>query len=132
VFGSTKLNAALFLSYRLIITKLVMARSRTDGGSTTRFTNLVDLSFVRFPVLPPYTIFSRGKRDEVFDSGESNAERLLGYLSEKEGVKTSVMQLAQKYHGITILWEHRYYGKSVPFIPDDVDVCCLVSLKDRS
>jgi hypothetical protein len=83
------------------------------------------------PFLVPSTFFSSGKRDVVFDGGESDADLLLDYLSEREGVKTSVMQLAQKYHGIGILWEHRYYGKSVPFIPDDVNVCYPVSPKVR-
>jgi hypothetical protein len=26
------------------------------------------------------------------------------------------MALARKYKGLAILWEHRYYGKSVPFL----------------
>jgi hypothetical protein len=26
------------------------------------------------------------------------------------------MALARKYEGLAILWEHRYYGKSVPFL----------------
>jgi hypothetical protein len=60
------------------------------------------------PFLLPHTLFSRGEWDVVFDGGETDAQSLLEYLSEREGVKTSVMQLAQKYHGIGILWEHRY------------------------
>jgi hypothetical protein len=26
------------------------------------------------------------------------------------------MALARRYKGVAILWEHRYYGKSVPFL----------------
>jgi hypothetical protein len=34
---------------------------------------------------------------------------------QESGQQLGVMQLARQYHGIGILWEHRYYGKSLPF-----------------
>lgn len=29
--------------------------------------------------------------------------------------KSAVMRLAERYKGLAILWEHRYYGVSLPF-----------------
>jgi hypothetical protein len=34
---------------------------------------------------------------------------------QESGQQLGVMQLARQYHGVGILWEHRYYGKSLPF-----------------
>ena len=28
---------------------------------------------------------------------------------------SATMQLAKRYNGLAILWEHRYYGDSLPF-----------------
>jgi hypothetical protein len=50
----------------------------------------------------------------VFDAGEEDASELTHFLLEPEGSKTAVMQLAQRYHGLAILLEHRYYG-GVPY-----------------
>lgn len=59
----------------------------------------------------------------VFDVGEAvNTKDYLDYLVETNGVKTSVMQLARKYHGIGVVWEHRYYGTSLPFAPTNITV----------
>jgi hypothetical protein len=52
----------------------------------------------------------------VQDIGEDDAEGFTTFLQEPQGIKTAVMQLAEKYHGIGLVWEHRYYGKSVPFV----------------
>lgn len=52
----------------------------------------------------------------VEDGGEGDAEPLSADLQEDPGTKTALMQLAQKYKGLAIVWEHRYYGKSVPFV----------------
>lgn len=29
--------------------------------------------------------------------------------------ESAIMQLAKKYNGLALLWEHRYYGESLPF-----------------
>jgi hypothetical protein len=52
----------------------------------------------------------------VLDAGEVNGENMMADLQEQPGTKTAVMQLAARYHGIGIAWEHRYYGDSVPFV----------------
>lgn len=36
-------------------------------------------------------------------------------LQESDGVQNNVMALTKKYKGLAILWEHRYYGGSLPF-----------------
>jgi hypothetical protein len=38
------------------------------------------------------------------------------WLQETDGIRSAVMQLAAKYHGIGVVWEHRYYGRSLPFM----------------
>lgn len=52
----------------------------------------------------------------VQDVGEEDAGPFVTFLQEGDGVQTAVMQLAQKYKGIGIVWEHRFYGQSVPFV----------------
>ena len=51
----------------------------------------------------------------VFDSGEQNAEPLLSYYLQEYHGLSATMRLAKRYEGIAILWEHRYYGDSLPF-----------------
>jgi hypothetical protein len=36
-------------------------------------------------------------------------------FSQENNQKLAVMELAQTYRGVGVLWEHRYYGKSLPF-----------------
>jgi hypothetical protein len=52
----------------------------------------------------------------IQDVGEEDAEPFITFLQEGPGVQTAVMQLAQKYNGIGVVWEHRYFGESVPFV----------------
>lgn len=52
---------------------------------------------------------------EVFDSGESNAEQDVLPMLQEAYRESAIMQLAKKYHGLALLWEHRYYGESLPF-----------------
>jgi len=40
----------------------------------------------------------------------------LSFTQEARGVNSSVMALARNYKGLGILWEHRYYGLSIPFL----------------
>lgn len=61
------------------------------------------------------TYYKPGGPIFIFDSGEQNAEPLLPYyLQEYHGFST-VMRLAKRYNGLAILWEHRFYGESLPF-----------------
>jgi hypothetical protein len=55
----------------------------------------------------------------VFDSGEQNAEPLLPYYLQEYHGLSATMRLAKRYKGAAILWEHRFYGESLPF-PVDV------------
>jgi hypothetical protein len=64
------------------------------------------------------TLYEPGGPVIILDVGEQDAEPLTSFLSEPAGVQTAVMQLAQKYHGIGVIWEHRYFGDSVPFVQD--------------
>ncbi|KAL4807500.1 serine carboxypeptidase S28-domain-containing protein [Aspergillus unguis] len=51
----------------------------------------------------------------VIAAGETNGEDRFEFLSQ--GIVT---QLAQEYHGLGVILEHRYYGASYPFAEDTV------------
>ncbi|KAF8959584.1 peptidase S28 [Flammula alnicola] len=51
----------------------------------------------------------------LFDSGEQNAEPLLPYYLQEYHGLSATMRLAKRYNGLAILWEHRFYGDSLPF-----------------
>jgi len=63
------------------------------------------------------TFYQSGGPVVVMDIGESNAEAFAenGFLLETD-MRTAVMQIARRYKGIGVIWEHRYYGESVPFV----------------
>ncbi|KAJ6624926.1 peptidase S28 [Mycena sp. CBHHK59/15] len=61
------------------------------------------------------TYYEAGGPVFVFDSGEQNAEPLLPYYLQEYHGLSAVMQLAKRYRGIAFLWEHRFYGNSLPF-----------------
>ncbi|KAI0782858.1 serine carboxypeptidase S28-domain-containing protein [Abortiporus biennis] len=61
------------------------------------------------------TYFKPGGPVFVFDSGEQNAEPLLPYYLQEYHGLSATMQLAKRYHGLAVLWEHRFYGESLPF-----------------
>ncbi|KAI5117335.1 hypothetical protein M0805_001940 [Coniferiporia weirii] len=61
------------------------------------------------------TYYAPGGPVFIFDSGEQNAEPLLPYyLQEYHGLSATI-RLAKRYKGAAILWEHRFYGDSLPF-----------------
>jgi hypothetical protein len=51
----------------------------------------------------------------VFDSGQHNASILTDYLVEPNGYSTAIMRLAQRYHGLAVMLESRFFGTSTPF-----------------
>ncbi|KAF9477070.1 hypothetical protein BDN70DRAFT_995230 [Pholiota conissans] len=51
----------------------------------------------------------------LFDSGEQNAEPLFPYYLQEYHGLSATMRLAKRYKGLAILWEHRFYGASLPF-----------------
>ncbi|TFK83763.1 hypothetical protein K466DRAFT_665602 [Polyporus arcularius HHB13444] len=59
--------------------------------------------------------FADGGPVFLFDSGEQNAEPLLPYYLQEYHGLSATMRLAKRYNGLAILWEHRYYGDSLPF-----------------
>ncbi|KAF7301782.1 Peptidase S28 [Mycena indigotica] len=61
------------------------------------------------------TYYEPGGPVFLFDSGEQNAEPLLPYYLQEHHGLSAVMRLAARYRGLAILWEHRYYGASLPF-----------------
>ncbi|KAF8512337.1 serine carboxypeptidase S28-domain-containing protein [Gautieria morchelliformis] len=61
------------------------------------------------------TYYQPGGPVFLFDSGEQNAEPLLPYYLQEYHGLSAVMRLAKRYKGLAILWEHRFYGDSLPF-----------------
>jgi hypothetical protein len=55
-----------------------------------------------------------------YDAGESGVSNgtVLVILAEYVG-PSAPMALARKYNGVAVLWEHRFYGESLPFEVDD-------------
>jgi hypothetical protein len=52
----------------------------------------------------------------LMDPGESDAQPFSLFLPDNPQIQFAPMLLAQKYNGIVIVWEHRYFGQSVPFV----------------
>ncbi|KAJ3574762.1 hypothetical protein NP233_g1547 [Leucocoprinus birnbaumii] len=61
------------------------------------------------------TYWEKGGPVFVFDSGEQDAAPLLPYYLQEYHGLSAVMRLAKRYRGLAILWEHRFYGASLPF-----------------
>ncbi|TBU61392.1 serine carboxypeptidase S28-domain-containing protein [Dichomitus squalens] len=61
------------------------------------------------------TYYKPGGPIFLFDSGEQDAEPLLPYYLQEYHGLSATMRLAKRYNGVAILWEHRYYGDSLPF-----------------
>ena len=55
---------------------------------------------------------------DVGETGVSNASVLV-LLAEFVG-PSAPMALARKYNGLAVMWEHRFYGESLPFPVDEV------------
>ncbi|KAI0730928.1 serine carboxypeptidase S28-domain-containing protein [Earliella scabrosa] len=61
------------------------------------------------------TYYQPGGPVFLFDSGEQDAEPLLPYYLQEYHGLSATMRLAKRFNGLAILWEHRYYGQSLPF-----------------
>ncbi|KAF9456269.1 peptidase S28 [Collybia nuda] len=61
------------------------------------------------------TYWEKGGPVFLFDSGEQDAAPLLPYYLQEYHGLSATMQLAKRYKGMAILWEHRFYGDSQPF-----------------
>ena len=66
--------------------------------------------------------YSHYKGGPVFfcDVGEAGVsyKTVAGLLNAPKGT-VAVVELARKYQGIAVVWEHRFYGKSMPFKIDE-------------
>jgi hypothetical protein len=69
-----------------------------------------------------YYMFDLAYSISVYDSGEEDAAPDISLLLEADGTQSAVMQTAAKYHGIGVVWEHRYYGQSLPFVTGNVSL----------
>ncbi|KAJ3828136.1 peptidase S28 [Lentinula raphanica] len=61
------------------------------------------------------TYYETGGPVFIFDSGEQDAAPLGPYYLQEYHGLSATMRLAKRYGGLAILWEHRYYGDSLPF-----------------
>ena len=50
-----------------------------------------------------------------FDSGEQNAQPLVPYFLYEAAGPSAVMTLARRFNGLALIFEHRFYGQSLPF-----------------
>ena len=62
------------------------------------------------------TYFQEGGPVFLYDFGEAGPSELeiVGVLGEAWEF-FAVVELARRYHGIALIWEHRFYGQSLPF-----------------
>ncbi|MCJ1323696.1 hypothetical protein MMC10_000357 [Thelotrema lepadinum] len=67
------------------------------------------------------TFYQKGGPIFFYDGGEAGLSdgKALGVLGGITQLHASV-GLARRYHGIAILWEHRFYGESLPFEIDNM------------
>lgn len=62
------------------------------------------------------TYYKPGGPVFFFDYGEQGlSPKLASTLLKETGSEVSAIQLAKKFNGVAILWEHRYFGESLPF-----------------
>lgn len=56
-----------------------------------------------------------------YDAGERGVsnDTVLVVLAEHVG-PSAPMALVRKYNGVAVMWEHRFYGESLPFKVDNV------------
>jgi hypothetical protein len=68
------------------------------------------------------TFYEPGGPVFFFDNGEAGVGDTLPatYLGPQgELIQFAPLLLAEKYHGIVVIWEHRFYGSSRPFEVDN-------------
>jgi hypothetical protein len=62
------------------------------------------------------TFYERGAPVFFYDAGEAGVPYSAATQMLNSGlVVFTPMELAKRYHGIAIVWEHRFYGQSIPF-----------------
>jgi hypothetical protein len=63
------------------------------------------------------TFYQKGGPIFMYDVGEAGLSdgQAASIVVGSTQVTSNVIELARKYHGIAIAWEHRFYGESLPF-----------------
>jgi Serine carboxypeptidase S28 len=64
------------------------------------------------------TYYQPGGPVLVIDNGEFSAQPFAGFWLQESVDHTAVMALARRFNGLAILFEHRYYGRSLPVSMD--------------
>ncbi|KAF8798510.1 peptidase S28 [Phlegmacium glaucopus] len=93
--------------------RLDLVEDRSQVINNANFIRNTDTFLNRYWVNATY--WEQGGPVFLFDSGEQNAEPLLPYYLQEYHGLSAVMRLSKKYKGLAILWEHRFYGTSLPF-----------------
>ena len=67
------------------------------------------------------TYYKEGGPVFFYDAGESGVSNatVLVLLAEYVG-SSAPMALARKYNGLAVMWEHRFYGQSLPFETNNI------------
>jgi hypothetical protein len=63
-----------------------------------------------------YTFYEKGGPIFFYNAGEAGVSySSFAQLLSGDSVVFAPMELAKRYHGIAIIWEHRFFEQSVPF-----------------
>ena len=66
------------------------------------------------------TYYESGGPVFLFDGGEAGlSDQQAATILNGIQVNYVVLELARRYHGIAVVWEHRFYGQSLPFPVDN-------------
>lgn len=85
-----------------------------DGGPVFLFDTGRCLDFTHL------SIYNNTDRTLSFPPGEHGISDFMVSIFLEEAIGNSaIMALARKYNGLAILWEHRFYGMSLPFKLDE-------------
>ena len=70
------------------------------------------------------TFYRPGGPVFLFDVGESGVGRSIiqTHLAPGRGYSSAAIELAARFHGLVILWEHRFFGASQYFTPDEYGI----------
>jgi Serine carboxypeptidase S28 len=67
------------------------------------------------------TFYREGGPIFFYDAGEGGVtERTISLFLGAHGALLAPLRLAERFHGMAIVWEHRFYGESPPFAIDNV------------
>ncbi len=61
------------------------------------------------------SFYEKGGPIFLYDAGEAKVPPGQAQLLASDQVVFTANELARRYHGIAVVWEHRFYGESLPF-----------------